>query len=95
MSPDKSPSASARWLLVPLRVLLVTFLLTLLAFALCLFLGIAGLLIAAAVRGVHPDMTSAYREFAFPAAVVAAGVALIAAIAVEVRYQRRKEIEMP
>ena len=93
MSRVKSPSLFVRWLLIPVRVLLVTFLLTLLSFAVGLFLGIAGLLISAAVRGIHPNMTMAYRDFAFPAAVVAAGIALLGAIVIEVRYQHRKTIE--
>ena len=63
----KAPSPLVRWLLVPVRVLLVSFLLALLTFAVCLFLGIFGLLISAGVRGAHPNMTIAYREIAFPA----------------------------
>jgi hypothetical protein len=39
MSPAKAPSPLVRWLLVPVRVLLVAFLLALLTFAVCLFLG--------------------------------------------------------
>ena len=76
----KAPSPLVRWLLVPVRVLLVSFLLALLSFAVCLFLGIFGLLISAGVRGVHPNMTIAYREIAFPAAVVAGVIALLVAI---------------
>ena len=48
MPPAKVPSSLIRWFLVPLRVLLVTFLLALLSFAVCLFLGILGLVITAA-----------------------------------------------
>jgi hypothetical protein len=70
---------------VPLRVLLMTFLLALLSFAVCLLLGILGLTINAAVRGVHPNLTLAYRDIAFPAAVIAGLIALIASIAIEVR----------
>ena len=81
-----------RWLLVPVRVLLVGFLLALLTFAVCLFLGIFGLLISAGVRGVHPNMTVAYREIAFPAAVVAGGMALLVAIVMEVRHLRARSI---
>jgi hypothetical protein len=93
MPRASSASSPLRWLLVPARVLLLTFLLALLSFALCLLLGIVGLVLAAGVRGVHPNMTIAYREIAFPAAVVAGAVALVAAIALEVRYYRRQEIE--
>jgi len=48
-----------------------------------------GLLIGAGVRGVHPNMTVAYREIAFPAAVVAGVIALLAAIVLEIRHPRR------
>ena len=51
-------------------------------------LGILGLVITAAVRGVHPNMTLAYREIAFPAAVLAGAAALVTAIVLEVRYRR-------
>ncbi len=85
MPPAKAPSWLVRGLLAPVRVLLVAFLLALLAFAVCLFLGIFGLLIGAGVRGVHPNMTVAYRAIAFPAAVVVGAIALLVAIVLEVR----------
>jgi hypothetical protein len=93
MSRVQSPSLFLRLLLVPVRILLVSFLLALLSFAVFLFLGIVGLLITAVVRGVHPNMTVAYREVAFPGALVAAGIALLGAIVIEVRYQSRKRVE--
>ena len=86
MSPTPAPSAWLRWLLIPSRVLVVAFLLALLAFAVCLLLGIVGLVISAGVRGVHPNMTVAYRQVAFPAAVLAGAAALVAAIVLEVRH---------
>ena len=85
MSPATAPSLKLRWFWIPLRVLLVTFLLTLLAFAVCLLLGIVGLVISAWLRGAHPNMAIAYRHFAFPAAAIAAVIALVAAIAIEFR----------
>lgn len=93
MLSAKAPSPLVRWLLVPVRVLLVAFLLSLLTFAVCLFLGIFGLLISASVRGVHPNMTVAYREIAFPAAAVAGAIALLAAIVLEIRHPRREGIK--
>jgi branched-subunit amino acid ABC-type transport system permease component len=66
----------------------VSFLLTLLAFAACLLLGILGLVISGWLRGVHPDMTLAYRHFAFPVAVAAGVIALLAAIVMEARQSR-------
>jgi hypothetical protein len=90
MPAAKTPSSPFRWLLIPLRVLLMSFLLALLSFAVCLFLGILGLVIIAAVRGIHPNMTIAYREIAFPAAILAGAAALVAAIVMEVRQGRRE-----
>jgi hypothetical protein len=93
MSRAQSPSLFLRFLLVPLRVLLVTVLLGLLSFAVFLFFGIVGLLITAILRGVHPNMTVAYRQIAFPGAMVLGGIALLVSIVIEVRYQIRKRIE--
>jgi hypothetical protein len=77
------------WYLVPVRVLLITFLLTLLSFAISLLLGIVGFAISGRIRGGHPDMSVAYRHIAFPAAMVVAGVVLISATVVEVRHYRQ------
>jgi hypothetical protein len=82
----QAPSRKLRWFWIPLRVLLVSFLLALLSFAVCLLLGILGLTISGAVRGVHPNMTLAYRNFAFPAAIIAGVIALLAAVAMEFRH---------
>ena len=90
MPPATVPSSPVRWFLAPLRVLLVTFLLALLAFAVCLFLGILGILATAAVRGAQPNLTFAYREIAFPAAVLAGAAALVVAIVLEVRHGRQQ-----
>lgn len=81
----EAPPRRIRWFWAPLRVLLMSFLLALLAFAVCLFLGILGLAIVAAVRGVHPNLTLAYRDIALPAAAAAGIIALIAAVAMEYR----------
>jgi ABC-type dipeptide/oligopeptide/nickel transport system permease component len=75
--------------LIPVRVLLVTFLLTLLAFAVSLLLGILALVIAARWQGVHPNMTAAYRHVALPTAVTVGAIVLIASGAVEVRHYRQ------
>jgi TRAP-type C4-dicarboxylate transport system permease small subunit len=94
MPSAKVPSAPLRWFLVPPRVLLVTFLLALLSFAVCLLLGILGLVISAGVRGVHPNMTIAYRAIAFPAAVLGGAAALVAAIVMEIRHRRQQRNQM-
>jgi phosphoglycerol transferase MdoB-like AlkP superfamily enzyme len=83
------PAHQPSWYWVPVRVVIITFLLTLLTFALCLLLGILGLVISAALRGVHPNLTSAYRDFAFPVAMTVAAVVLVSATIMEVRRYRR------
>ena len=80
--------------MVPLWVLLVTFLLALLSFAVCLFLGIMGLVITAALRGVHPNMTIAYREVALPAALLAGAAALVGVIVAEIRHHRQERMRL-
>ena len=80
---------SRSWYRVPVRILLVTFIGTLLSFALALLVAIAGTLILSAVRGMHPDMRIAYRHIAAPVAGIAAVVIFVLAIALEVRHYRQ------
>jgi hypothetical protein len=84
-------TASPRWYLIPARVVLVSFLLTLLSFAVSLLLGILGLAILGRLRGIHPNMTLAYRHVALPTAIMVGAVALIAMAAVEVRNYRQSK----
>lgn len=72
-----------------MRVLLVTFLLTLLSFAVSLLLGILGLVIAAKLQGTHANVTIAYRYVAPPAAAVVGAIVLVSAIFLEVRHYRQ------
>jgi hypothetical protein len=89
MSPSKSPASKPNWHLIPMRVLLVSFLLMLLFFAVSLLLGILGLVIAARLRGLHPNLTIAYRYIALPAAATAGVIALISASVMEIRHYRQ------
>jgi hypothetical protein len=91
MPPSKSPASHLRWYLIPARVLLVAFLLTLLSFAVSLLLGILGLVLAARLRGVHPNMTIAYRNFAVPVAATAGIITVISASVMELRHYRRNK----
>ena len=86
-----SSQRKLRWYLIPVRVLLVTLVVTLLSFAVSLFLGIAGVVLAARLRGVHPDMTFAYRHVALPAAVAVAAIVLISATVMELRHYHRNK----
>ena len=82
-------SRSPRWYGIPVRVLLVTFVGTLLSFAVSLLLAILGTVVVSALRGVHPDMRIAYRHIALPMALVAGGIILVLTIAMEVRHYRQ------
>ena len=83
------PSRPPRWYGIPVRVALVTFIGTLLCFAVSLLLAILGTIGVAALRGVHPDMRMAYRVIALPIAIVAGAVILILASIMEVRHYRQ------
>src|SRR5207237_10334118 len=88
-----SPVRKLRWYLIPVRVLLVTFVVTLLSFAVSLLLAIAGVVLAARLRAIHPDMTFAYRHIALPAAAIVTGIVFVSAAFMEVRhYQRAKTL---
>lgn len=81
-----------RWYLIPVRVLLVTFVVTLLSFAVSLFLGILGILLAARLRGTeHPDLAIAYRHIALPAASVVFAIVIVSSAAMEIRHYRQQK----
>src|SRR5262245_54830785 len=91
MMPPSLPISvhQPRWYMIPIRVLLVTFIVTLLSFAVSLFLGISGVVLAAKLRGVHPNMTIAYRHIALPAAATVAGIVVVSAVFMELRHYRQ------
>lgn len=78
-----------KWYGIPARVALLTFLGTLITFAVSLLLAIIGTVIVAAIRGLHPDMRIAYRYIALPAALVVGGVVLIVSFVMEIRHYRQ------
>lgn len=80
---------SPRWYGIPVRVLLVTFIGTLLCFAISLLLAIIGTVIASALRGTHADMRNAYRLVALPLAAVSGGMIFIFSLIMEVRHYRQ------
>jgi hypothetical protein len=89
MSSLEIPARKPRWYMIPVRVLLVTFVVTLLSFAVSLLLGIGGTVLGAKLRGVHPDMTFAYSHIALPAAAMVAAIVLVSASFMEVRHYRQ------
>jgi len=84
-------SRSPRWYGIPLRILLITFLGTLICFAVSLLLAILGTVAAAMLRGVHPDMRIAYRQIAVPLVIVEAGAIFLLATVMEVRHYRQRK----
>jgi hypothetical protein len=89
MVVSRELAAKTRWHLIPVRVLLVTFLLTLLCFAVSLLLGILGVVVAARLRGLHPNMSIAYRYIALPTAAAGGAFALISTSVMEIRRYRQ------
>lgn len=87
--PSGQRSRPPRWYTVPVRVLLLTFIGTLLCFAVSLLLAILGTVIVSALRGVHPDMRVAYRQIALPMALVAGSVIFAGALVMEIRRYRQ------
>jgi hypothetical protein len=71
------------------RVGVVTFIGTLLCFAVSLLFAIFGTVIVAALRGVHPDMRIAYRHIALPMALIAGGIIFVLVLGMEIRHYRQ------
>ena len=78
-----------RWYTIPVRVGLVTFIATLLCFAVSLLFAILGTVILAAMRGVPPDMRVAYRHIALPIALVAGCIIFVVVLVMEIRHYRQ------
>jgi hypothetical protein len=86
MPPTPRPP---RWYTIPVRVLLVTFIGTLISFALSLLFGIIGTVIVSALYHVRPNMTIAYRIVALPTAIVTGFVVFVLALVMEIRNYRQ------
>jgi hypothetical protein len=80
-----------RWYAIPVRVLLVTFIGTLICFAVTLLVGILGTVIISALRHTHINMTIAYRLIALPAAAVAGSIIFVLSLAMEIRHYRQSK----
>ena len=86
-SPDKP--RLPRWYGIPVRVLLATFIGTLVCFAVALLIGIFGIVIVSLLRGIHPDMRLAYRVIALPMALVAGIIIFALSLIMEIRHYRQ------
>jgi hypothetical protein len=89
----KTNSDGPRWVGIPVRVFAMTFLLTLLSFAVALLLSIMGTVVYSQVKHVAPNLTFAYRHIAFPFAVTVGAIVLVLSLLMEVRnYRQRKTL---
>jgi hypothetical protein len=70
-------------------VALITFIFTLLSFAVCLLVAILWTVIAAAIHGVAPNLPMTYRHVALPLAVGIGSAVLVASTINEIRHYRR------
>jgi hypothetical protein len=90
----ETSSDGPRWIGIPARVLAMTFLSTLLSFAIALLLSIMGTVVYSQARHVAPNLTFAYRHIAFPCAMTAGAIVLLLSLAMEIRnYRQRKTLE--
>jgi hypothetical protein len=80
-----------RWYAIPVRVVLVTFIATLICFAVSLLIGIVGTVIISALRHTNTNMTVAYRLIALPTAVVAGSIIFVLALTMEIRHYRQSK----
>ena len=81
-----------QWYGIPVRVFLFTFVGTLLSFAVSLLMAILGLVLVAAIRGVHPDMRFAYEHLALPMAFTAGGIIFVLVMVHEIRHHQQRKI---
>jgi hypothetical protein len=89
----KAESPRARWIGIPLRACAVTFLFTLLSFAVALLLSILGTIVYSQVEHVAPNLQYAYRHIAFPFAISVGAIVLVVMLTVEIRnYRQRKAL---
>jgi len=91
---QKTTSDGPRWIGIPARVFAMTFLLTVLAFAVALLLSILGTVVYSQVKHVAPNLTFAYRHIAFPFAITVGAIVLVLLLVMEIRtYRQRKTLE--
>jgi hypothetical protein len=87
--PVTQPVPPPHWYAVPARALFVTFLLTLLSFAVTLLGAILVMVAKAALRHTPPNLPFAYRHIAFPVALGVGAVVLLISMVVEMRHLRQ------
>jgi len=70
----------------------VTFIGTLLSFAVSLLLAIIGMAVVSWLRGIHPDMRFAYRLIALPMALAAGAMIFMFSVVMEIRHYRQTKM---
>jgi hypothetical protein len=80
------------WIGAGARIFALTFLSTLVSFAVALFFSILGTVIYSAIEHLPPNLVFAYRHIAFPIALSVGSVALIVTVAMEVRNYRQGKV---
>src|ERR1700738_4165091 len=89
----KRSSGGPRWIGIPARVFAMTFLLTVLSFAVALLVSILGPAVYSHVMHLAPNMASAYRNVAFPFAIPVGAIVLVRLLLREIRnYRQRKTL---
>ncbi len=78
-----------RWFTIPFRVGALTFLFTLLSFAVSLLLSILGSIIYSVAKHIPPDLPFAYRHIAFPFAMTIGAIVFVVSLTVEIRRYRQ------
>ena len=91
---SKTNSGGLRWIGIPVRAFAMTFLFTLLTFAVALLLSILGSVVYSQVKHVAPNLTFAYRHIAFPCAITSGAIVLVLSLTMEIRnYRQRKALQ--
>src|SRR5580698_10884272 len=80
------------WIGAGARIFALTFLSTLISFAVALFFSILGTVIYAGIEHVPPNLVFAYRHIAFPIALSMGSLALVVTVAIEVRTYRQGRV---
>jgi hypothetical protein len=87
----KESSGGLRWLGIPARIFAMTFLFTVLSFAVALLLSILGTVVYSQVKHVAPNLTFAYRHIAFPFAITVGAIVFVLLLGMEVRNLRQRK----
>ncbi len=73
------------------RIVILTVVFTALGFAIALFVGIVGIVLANMIRGGAISMTHAYRTVALPVAIAVGITALVVTTIMEIRGYRKQK----